>query len=152
MGINPFGREGHFSLRDLQSEFDRMMDRLWHGSLSTPPLDGQDWAPPIDVTEEADRFVARLEVPGLTSDAVDVSVLDRVVTIHGTKPAPPKLAEGQRSVAAECRYGSFRREIQLPVPVAADRVVATCRHGVLEIVLPKQESARGRPVKVETCE
>lgn len=149
MAINPFSREGPFSIRDLQNEFDRMVDRLWHGGLSTPPLDGYDWAPPLDVVDEPLRYLVRVEIPGMGPTDVDVAVLDRTLTIKGTKPSWFPVGEQRRFLRAECRYGAFRRELELGVPVDAEKVVARVRNGVLEVEIPKKETARGHTVKID---
>ena len=56
------------SLSDLQAEMNNLIERLWHTGLTTRPLDGQEWAPSVDVLEEPDRFVVKAEVPGPTPD------------------------------------------------------------------------------------
>jgi len=144
-----FNREAMF--RDLQNEFDRVVDRLWHGGINTPPLDGQDWAPILELVDESDRFVITAEVPGITADEIDLSVAEKSVTLSGTKPAVQRPAE-HRCVRSERRFGTFRRTIDLPEPVDDTRVEATCAHGVLTVSLPKQHVQQGRKVHVETTE
>jgi len=150
MSINPFSREGVFSIRDLQGEFDRLIDRFWHGGLSTPPLDGRDWAPPIDVIEETACYRIRAEVPGLTGEQIDVSVVGQRLSIQGTKPNPSETAAARSCLRRECRYGSFRREVELPEAVESGAIRATCRLGVLEVEIPKSATARPQTVKVMT--
>ena len=70
----PLPREIPFSVQEMREEFDRMLDRVWHGGLSTAPLDGQDWAPRLDVYEHPDHYQVRVEIPGLTADDVQVSI------------------------------------------------------------------------------
>jgi len=139
-----------FSVQDMRREFDRLLDRVWHGGLNTPPLDGQDWAPSMDVVERNDSYRVRLEVPGLTADDIDVSILEKTLTIKGRKSAPvlPE-AESQR-IKCECRYGSFLRRYEFDVPVQADNVTARCKHGVLEVIVPKVPEAKGHPVRVQS--
>lgn len=148
----PFAGQIPASLQEARNEFDRLLDRVWHVGLSTAPLDGQDWAPCIDVAEFPDRFEIRAELPGVAADAVDVSILDNALTIKGSKAPPPDAAPGRQAVRGECRYGRFCRTYLLPSPVRDDAVTAACRNGVLEISVPKAESARGRTVKVVSAE
>jgi len=138
------------SLQDVRHEFDRLLDRVWHVGLSTAPLDGQDWAPCIDATEFADHFVVRVEVPGMSAEEVDVSILNCTLTVRGCKRAPAPLPEGARRLRAECRYGGFNRRYELPGQVQEDGISATCRDGVLEIRIPKAPEVRGRTVKVQS--
>jgi HSP20 family protein len=148
----PFPRGIPFSIQDLRSEFDRMLDRVWHVGLSTAPLDGHDWAPCIDVIDENSSYRVRVEVPGLTAGDVEVSILDRTLTVKGVKPTNDKPEEPQRFLRKECRYGLFCRTYELPAKVDDGAVKAACKNGVLEIIIPKQPEAQGRSVKVEAQE
>lgn len=148
MANMPFPSDLPFSLQGIRNEFDRLLDRVWHGGLSTAPLDGQDWAPSIDLVEGADAYHLRLEAPGMTAEEIDVSILANVLTVKGCKKPGRAPHEGERTLRAECRYGSFCRRIELPGSVAEDGISATCRLGVLELTLPKKAEATGRTVKV----
>jgi HSP20 family protein len=146
----PFPRNIPFSLQDLRDEFDRMLDRVWHVGLSTAPLDGQDWAPCLDVIDEVGSYRVRVEVPGLSAEDVEVSLLDRTLIVKGHKPGGEKPAEPQRYLRRECRYGSFCRRYEMPSLVNNEGIKATCRQGVLEITVPKRPEAQGRKVSVES--
>jgi HSP20 family protein len=141
-----------FSLRDVRTEFDRLMDRVWHAGLTTAPLDGQDWAPVIDVVDEGKSYLVRAEVPGLSAEEVEVSIHENVLTIKGFKPGPAQGGEGRRQVRNECRYGSFLRRYEFPSPVQEEAVSATCKRGVLEVVIPKKTETAGRKVRVSSAE
>lgn len=145
-----FPRNIPLSLQDLRDEFDRVLDRVWHVGLSTAPLDGQDWAPCIDVIEDGECYQVRVEVPGLTADEVEVSILEKTLTIKGAKPQLGEPTEPRRYLRKECRYGGFCRRYDLPAAVQGDKVQAVCKNGVLLITIPKRPEAQGRPVKVES--
>ena len=49
----------------------------------------------------------------------------------------------------QCAYGSFRRDVPLPVAVQADKARATYRDGVLRVEVPKAEGARRTRVAVD---
>lgn len=140
------------SLQDLRSEFDQLLDRVWHAGLTTAPLDGQDWAPTLDVMEAPEGYHIFVELPGVPADSVDVSVLNNTLTIRGTKPPPVKTAEKHRMLRTECRHGAFCRKYELPGPVRAEDVSASCRQGILEIVIPKSPEVVGSKVKIRVEE
>jgi HSP20 family protein len=52
-------------------------------------------------------------------------------------------------VRQERPYGSFSREVTLPVLVDADKVQASYENGVLRLVLPKSEAAKPRKITVQ---
>lgn len=145
----PSPREFPFSLQDVRNEFDRLLDRVWHKGLCTAPLDGQDWAPSLDVIEEADAYRVRVEIPGMVAEDVEVSILDNTLTIKGVKPPPVKAdEEAPRRLRTECCYGGFCRRYELPGPVQEDGVTAACKHGVLDVTIPKTPEIIGRKVQV----
>lgn len=145
----PSPRDFPFSVQDIRNEFDRLLDRVWHVGLATAPLDGQDWAPCIDVFEEPDAFRVRVEIPGIGADDVDVSILDNILTIKGTKRASIEAGEDRQGLRAECRYGSFCRKYQLPSAVRDEGVTASCRNGVLDVTIPKTPEEKGRKVRIQ---
>ena len=148
----PFRTDLPFNLQGVRDEFDRLLDRVWHVGLNTAPLDGQDWAPAMDVIDEGGEYRVRMEAAGISADQIDVSIVENCLIIRGCKAAPPKPGEGQRRLRGECRYGSFCRRFDFPTPVGEDAVSASCKNGVLEICIPKRPEAKGRTVKIQAEE
>ncbi|HUT93274.1 MAG TPA: Hsp20/alpha crystallin family protein [Thermoguttaceae bacterium] len=128
----------------------RKMDRLFSGVLSNVgdvswPLTGRG-RPAVNVWETDDALKVELEVPGVKSDQVELSVAGDELSIRVDRPDVEE--EGTAYHRRERPVGSFARVLRLPVPVDADRVEAEMRHGVLTISLPKAESARPRKIQV----
>ena len=61
----PFRTPEKLSIDSLQSELSSLIGRWWHCGLATGPLDGQDWAPPVELTEETDAYRVAIELPGV---------------------------------------------------------------------------------------
>ena len=104
--------------------------------------------PALNLWEDAERFVLEAELPGVKADGLDVSVVDDVLSIKGTRPVPASETGG--FLRRERRSGGFVRTIGLPAGVNASGVEATLRDGLLTVTLPKAEAAKPRriPVKV----
>lgn len=100
-----------------------------------------------DLYEDADKFVVRLEVPGLDKQDLDIEVRSDVLVVRGEKRYEQESASGRYRIR-QCAFGSFHRSIPLPLPVIADKAAASYRNGVLRIELPKAEHARGRRIEV----
>ncbi|MBN1341466.1 MAG: Hsp20/alpha crystallin family protein [Phycisphaerae bacterium] len=152
MTLKPFGKDMPLSFGQFQSELNQLFERFWHGGIKTGPLDGQDWAPPIDVLEEEDRYVVTVEVPGLESSDIDVAVSGDTLSIKGHRASLRREGDEHGYLRTERQFGSFLRTVQLPVAVEADRISATCRKGVLEITLPKKEEHRPKAIRVEVSD
>jgi HSP20 family protein len=86
----------------------------------------------------------------MTDKDVDVSLTDRTLTISGEKK-DDKEKKDKGVYRRERAYGSFRRVMELPGDVDADKIHASFQDGVLTIDLPKskeaQEKVRRIPVK-----
>ena len=136
------------SLSNLQDEMNQLFQRVWHSGVSTGPFDGQKWAPPIDLYEQADHYALYVELPGVDAEQVDVSHVESMLTIRGEKPKPAGATDGKETLRGECRYGTFCRTVELPVDVEVDKLSAKCHAGVLEISIPKSESNRPRSIKI----
>lgn len=89
-----------------------------------------------NVFEDDNRVVVHLEVPGMEKDNFNIEVVDDMLVVRGQKRFERESSEGRYRLL-QCAYGSFRREIVLPVPVRVDQTEATYRDGVLRIELPK---------------
>ncbi len=152
MALIPFRRERQLSLSDLQDQMNMLLSRMWHGGVSTGPFDGQDWAPPLDVYETADRYVVKAEVPGLRVEHIDVSFDGRTLTIAGEKTVEPADEALHSTICRERRFGSFRRSVELPGEVEASGISAVCRNGVLEVSLPKEEKCRATSIRIDVGE
>ncbi len=100
-----------------------------------------------DVFEDSDKFVVRLEVPGLDKQDMDIEVRNDVLIVRGEKRYEQESGSGRYRMR-QCAFGSFHRSIPLPLPVLADKTSASYRNGVLRIELPKAEHARGRRIEV----
>jgi Molecular chaperone (small heat shock protein) len=102
----------------------------------------------IDVMDRDNEIVIRAEVPGMDKEKLDVQVHGNQVYISGSKEES-KTEEDGKYIYRERRYGDFSRTVQLPVEVDASQSKAAYKDGVLELVLPKAESAKRRKISVE---
>jgi HSP20 family protein len=125
---------GQFSR--LQNE----LDRLFSAPTAT-------WTPRLDVLEDKDNFVVRVETPGLKREDIQVSLEEGDLVIAGERKAET-LPEGTDVHHTERFYGKFQRAVTLPAAVAADKVKADYKDGVLTITLPKAEEAKPRQIAI----
>jgi HSP20 family protein len=135
-------------LNQLQKELERSYrDQNGEGSsVSTA-----EWAPAVDIKEDAQQFIIHADIPGVKPEAIDVSMENGVLTIKGEKSAESKTEkEGYKRV--ERISGSFYRRFSLPDTADANAISAKSKHGVLEIVIPKQAVATPRKIDVVSHE
>ena len=102
-----------------------------------------------DVFDHDDKVVVRIEAPGLHREDFNIELQGDTLTVWGEKRSDREVGRGRYSVV-QCAYGSFRRDVALPVAVKADKSKATYRDGVLRIELAKADGARARRIEVKT--
>jgi len=105
--------------------------------------------PAINVWSGEEGAVVTAEIPGVSSEDLDISVVGETLTIKGERKSP-ELAEGEHYHRQERTHGYFTRTIELPFPVNADDVTADLRNGVLSISLPRAESDKPRKISVQS--
>lgn len=103
-----------------------------------------------DVFDDDEKVIVRIEAPGMRREDFNVELHDDVLTVWGDKQFDREANRGRYSVV-QCAYGSFRREVALPVSVKPDKTKASYRDGVLRIELPKADAARSRRIAVKTA-
>lgn len=136
-------------MREL-AETERRFSSLFHNGLGTKLSSGNssaNWTPLVDVSEKADAFVFTVELPGIKPEAVDIEVKDNHLTIKGERQ-PVESKDGVRVHHRERPSGHFARVFRLHKAVDADKVTATYRDGVLEILAPLRAEAKPRTIPV----
>lgn len=106
------------------------------------------FVPAVDVYEDAQKLVLKLEVPGIPKEQLHISVDGRVLTVKGERSlAAEEKQESFRRV--ERSYGSFTRSFTLPLTVDAESVEATAADGVLSLTLAKKPESAPKQIAVK---
>ncbi len=134
--------------RELES-LKREMEKLFDSFLSERRFDKEfPWSPAIEVKEIPDRYVFKVDVPGVKKEDLKIEVSDNVLSISGERKQETEEKEAQY-YRREILYGFFQRSIQLPTNVDADKISARLEDGVLTIEIPKTEQARAREIPIK---
>jgi len=143
---NPF-REMEQFRREMDELFGRFFD--WRPTPLATPTEFE-FTPAFDVYETPDEFVVFVTTPGVSEKDLNVELSNGTLTVTGERKA---LIEGENVqahyVSRMGGYGKFSVAYTLPAAIDENRVKAVYRNGVLEVRLPKAESAKPKTVKVE---
>ena len=136
-------------MRELAEAERRFSSFLHDGSSPKPAMrNGQaNWTPPVDISESAEALVFTVELPGMKPEAVDISVKDNQLTIKGERPVA-EAKDGVRIHHRERPSGRFARVFRLHKAVDAEKIAATYRDGVLEVIVPLHAEAKPRKIPV----
>jgi HSP20 family protein len=141
---SPRSRDGWTALDRLQRDMMQAFDRLGTG---LGPARGSPF-PPVNLYETAQGYVLTAEIPGVSSEDLEVSVEGERVTIGG-KRAIEYPSDGETSLhRRERQAGVFRRAFNLPDPADPEKAEAISRHGILMVRIPKAESQQPRRISV----
>lgn len=141
--------------RELEDVNDRLNRLFGRGTLAARPSEGGetamtgiDWAPSVDVSETAEEFIVKAELPGVQKDDIKVSVESGVLTLRGERKQE-KEEKGKKYHRIERQYGSFMRTFTLPDNVDESKIQAEAKDGILNVRLPKSEKAKPKAVNVK---
>jgi HSP20 family protein len=135
------------ALRELEDEMNRTFGLVrWPegeaGLLETA------WTPSIDVYHEDGKLVVKADLPGLSKEDIDVSVVDNRLTIKGERKKETEVKE-ENYHRIERLYGTFERAFELPATVDAGKIEAAYKDGVLEVTLPEKPEAKPKQIAVK---
>jgi HSP20 family protein len=106
------------------------------------------FVPAVDVYEDAQQVVLKLEVPGVKLEDLDIRLENQRLTIKGERKFESE-EKAENFHRIERRFGSFARSFTLPQTVDTDSVNAAYDAGVLTVNLAKKAEAKPKQVKIE---
>jgi HSP20 family protein len=111
----------------------------------------QYWVPALDAYETENAFIVKLDLPGVTSEQIDLGYERSTLTVRGTRAAEIQAPEkGEMKVFfAERATGSFQRSLRFPQFVDSEHISASLDNGVLTITVPKAASAQPRKIEIK---
>lgn len=121
----------------MRLEIDRLFDELC-SDLDLPAMICR-MSGDIELWEEGDTLVARMETHGVDPGDITVAVLDRLLVIT---------ARTVETVGGRSRSRAFRKEIKLPCVIRTEEVQVEFAKGALVVRLPKCASQYARIVRL----
>ncbi len=134
------------TLRTLQREVDGLFDRFFDRTGD----DGNSavWAPQTDLLETDEDFQLRLDVPGMSTEDIDINLQNGTLSVSGERTSE-RTDEGEDYVRVERAFGNFHRTFTLPDAVDHENIEATYEDGVLSIHVPKTEESTRRQIDIQ---
>jgi HSP20 family protein len=105
----------------------------------------------MNVYEADGKYICQVLLPGVTLDAIDLTVRQNTLTIKGAVSEQYAGAQDQKTnvLLREFGVGEFSRTITFPKDVNGDAVEASYDRGVLTIVVPLAEHAQPKRITVK---
>jgi HSP20 family protein len=131
----------------LDRMFNQMLQDAWGTQAPNEGVAPRAWLPAVDVREKNDSLMFAMELPGLTKENIEITIENNVLTVSGERKFE-KETKGEEFHRLERSYGHFSRSFTLPTGVRTDKVDANFEHGVLNIVLPKEEAVKPKKISI----
>ena len=130
----------------LDQMLNRQQDPARFGDVQV----GASWTPAVDVREKDGEVILTAELPGVPLDDISISLENNVLSISGERSGEKGIEETSYHWR-ERATGSFRRTFTLATTADRDKVAATCKDGVLRIVVPQKPEARPKQIPVKAA-
>jgi len=134
-------------LNDFRTLQSRVLEPFFgRFNFADDTLTGGTWAPPVDVAEETDKILVKIEVPGMDQKDLKVHFEDGLLSVSGERQFERKDDRNYHRI--ERAYGTFTRTFSLPRSVDVNGISANYRNGVLEIEIPKKDEAKPKHIAI----
>lgn len=137
-------RQNWEPLRDLERQVDRLLEGI---PFPFPAIRFERQFPPINLYELDGEYLLTAELPGTTSESLELTVSGGVLTLKGGRPAPAGVGDEQFR-RHERMWGNWERSLTVPERVVEEQVTAEFNDGVLRIHLPKAPEVKPRQIQV----
>ena len=114
------------------------------------PVAAASFVPAVDIYEDAQKVMLKLEVPGIDQKDLDVRVENHKLTVKGERKFEKEEKE-ENFHRIERRYGSFYRDFTLPSTVDTESVAANYNAGVLKLELKKKPEAQPKQIEIKVA-
>jgi HSP20 family molecular chaperone IbpA len=128
----------------LQDALRQSQQSLLHRSAT--------WRPLADIIESAEKITVKVELAGMEEEEIEVTLYEDALVISGERHEDSGGRETLCYHEAQIRYGPFRVEAFIPVPINREAVTAHYENGFLRVELPKLLENSSERVRIQQRE
>ena len=128
-----------YPLRNLQTELDSMFQHFpFQAGISSR------WSPRVNTHETEDAFLIAVDLPGVSTEDVSISLEKGVLTVRGERKSP----FGLNGEAKPRTNDKFEHSFPVPDTVDTEAIDATYKDGVMTITLRKAEASQPKQIQI----
>ncbi len=105
------------------------------------------FTPAVDIFETDTEITLLADLPGVTSDNLNIDLNDSVLTLTGD--IEPFENPDEEDLMIEYEVGQYYRQFTLSEIIDQNKIEANLGDGVLRLTLPKAEKAKPRKIEVK---
>src|SRR5439155_17536135 len=96
-------------LSNLRDELDTLFEMPFWSNFGRQSQLFSCWSPALDLYQNNDNVIARVELPGMRKEDIEISLQDGTLTISGERTS--ESGEGEKAERTERYVGTFRRNV-----------------------------------------
>jgi len=129
--------------RRFRNEMDQLLKHY-----SSERYEAPTEFPAVNILSNDENAIVTAELPGLAADDIELSIQADQLTMRG-KRGSHECVEGEVYHRRERGFGEFIRTIGLPFVIAADKIEAMYKNGILTITLPRAEADKPKQISIK---
>ncbi len=133
---------------ELIRRFNQWFSPLWEGDFENPFGSFSSGESATNVREDENAYYVEMEVPGVKTENIDLSLLGGELNIKIERPEP-KDDENCTYLRRERKFGTTVRKITLPLDSPPKEIEASVELGVLTVTLKKPEAAKVQKIAIQ---
>jgi HSP20 family protein len=110
----------------------------------TPYVHRRAVEPPVDVLENPDNLLVVADVPGASSETIELRIENDTLTLEAKRPA----ASQDNALAREYEEVDYARSFRIPAGIDTANITAEAKNGTVVVRLPKAAAAKTRKIEV----
>lgn len=118
-----------------------------NGSGENELVTASSFVPPVDIYEDENKLVLKIEIPGMRQEDLDVRMENHTLTVKGERSFQSE-GKDENFHRVERRYGTFYRAFTVPNSIDPESVKADYDAGVLRLELQKRAETKPKQIKV----
>lgn len=108
--------------------------------------EGPVFNPDVDIYETQDELKLIADLPGVQKEDLDIDLNESTLTIN----AHVKQSAQGTLLYKEYDVGDYKRSFTISNVIDQSKIQAELKNGILQVVLPKAETAKPRKIEIRT--
>ena len=133
-------------MREFRRGFDLLNSMLDNISEQKGSVFKDDFTPTVNTREGEFAYHVEVDLPGVKKEDINIQVEDATLVVSGERKVKEEIKE-ENYYKVESSFGSFSRSFSLPEEADIENIHAESADGVLEVIVPKLESAKVDKIK-----
>lgn len=136
---------------DINSILHKSFDNLFPEYVFEQEMKGM--AMPVDIKEYEDKYVVKVEMPGINKEDISLDLHKNSLKISASKKIENEENDNKKKYhKSEFRYGDYCRTLYFPLEVNMEKCDATLKNGILSVELEKTVKEEEKQKKIEIKE